>query len=213
MNTDLHHQEAMRNALPKDTFIVGDLVYRALEDRLGVTVCGLKGLVEVVIPAQIEYNGYTYDVLEIADGAFASSEITSVVISNGVTRIGEEAFNCCYHLQSAVIPGSIKEIGTYAFDCCGFDSLTLEEGITCIDAYTFPRCEMESLVIPNSVTHIGEGAFHDCENLTSLTLGKNIECIEAWQIDYLEKVIVPKSAPIASTIQERFPDAEIIYID
>ena len=75
-------------------------------------------------------------------------ETTTVVIPNGIIRIGEEAFCGCSDLKSIVIPNSVTSIGNYAFDYCS--SLT-------------------SVTIPNSVTSIGVGAFSGCSKLTSAT--------------------------------------------
>ena len=60
-------EEAKRNALPKEEFQVGDLMYKALENGGGVTVVKYanKNLEEFVIPNEFVYSGYTYQVREI----------------------------------------------------------------------------------------------------------------------------------------------------
>ena len=75
------------------------------------------------------------------------SGLTSIVIPNSVTRIGEEAFNGCDGLTSIVIPNSVTRIGDDAFRRC--------TGLT-------------SIVIGNSVTSIGEYAFYNCTGLTDV---------------------------------------------
>jgi hypothetical protein len=50
------------------------------------------------------------------------SNITSVVINNDVTSIGDYAFNECTGLTAITIPNSVTSIGDYAFnDCTGFN--------------------------------------------------------------------------------------------
>ena len=50
----------------------------------------------VTIPASVTYSGKTYSVSFIGDNAFAGcSGLTSVVIPNSVTSIGNSAFKLC----------------------------------------------------------------------------------------------------------------------
>ena len=73
-----------------------------------------------------------------------SQRITSIVINNGVTSIGKEAFGNCRSLTSVTVPNSVTSIGEYAFSFC---------------------ISLTSVTIPNSVTSIGEGAFNNVPNI------------------------------------------------
>ena len=84
------------------------------------------------------------------------SSITSVVISNGVTSIGNVAFYDCDKITSVTIGNSVTSIGDYAFSQC--------TGLT-------------SVTIPSSVTSIGSEAFYDCTGLTSVTIGISVTSI------------------------------------
>ena len=104
----------------------------------------------VTIPESFTYNGVTYSVTSIGNGAFyGCSGLTSVTIPNSVTSIGNYAFSGCSGLTSVTIPNSVTSIGSSAFSYCS--SLT-------------------SVTIPNSVTSIGEGAFYSCSGLTSISV-------------------------------------------
>lgn len=51
---------------------------------------------DVVIPESVTYNGVTYAVVAIGNNAFnGCGKLTSVVIPNSVTSIGETAFYGC----------------------------------------------------------------------------------------------------------------------
>lgn len=77
-----------------------------------------------------------------------NNKITSIVIPNSVTHIGDGAFAYCTGLTSITFSNSLTSIGDVAFwDCSSLNSIT----------------------IPASVTSIGESAFYDCSKLVSVT--------------------------------------------
>lgn len=56
---------------------------------------------------------------EVPDNAFHSCrKLRTVVLPEGVERIGSQAFFGCRHLESVVVPASVKEIGVAAFNGC-----------------------------------------------------------------------------------------------
>ncbi|MDY5350075.1 MAG: leucine-rich repeat domain-containing protein [Candidatus Ventricola sp.] len=86
-----------------------------------------------------------------------------VVIPQGVTRMGDHAFEGCSGLSGVVMPQGVKTIGERAFSgCAGLSSVTIPEGVTEIGESAFSGCTgLSSVVIPGSVTAIGEDAFDD----------------------------------------------------
>ena len=72
------------------------------------------------------------------------TEITDLVIPDGVTSIGRYAFFNCIGLVSVTIPNSVTSIGGSAFENC---------------------TALMSIEIPNSVTSIGYWAFHSVPNI------------------------------------------------
>ena len=89
--------------------------------------------------------------------------IEKVVIENGVTSIGENAFYDCSHLTSVTIGNSVTSIGDYAFGGChDLTSVTIGNSVTSIGDYAFSECySLTSVTIGNSVTSIGDYAFPD----------------------------------------------------
>lgn len=69
----------------------------------------------VVIPSSID----GYAVRAIGDGAFAGTNVKSVIISSGVTQIGWFVFEDCPHLHSVTVPKSVTAIGYDAFGGAG----------------------------------------------------------------------------------------------
>ncbi len=100
--------------------------------------------------------------------------LTSVTIPNSVTSIGNSAFYDCSGLTSVTIPNSVKSIGSSAFSgCSGLTSITIPNSVTSIGSSAFSGCSgLTSVAIPNSVTSIGGGVFSGCYNLQSITVNK-----------------------------------------
>ena len=115
--------------------------------------------------------------LGVAVSAFSDcTNLTSVIIPNSVTNIGDEAFKNCSGLTSLSIGNSVVSIGSSVFyGCSGLTSVTIPNSVTSIGDEAFYRCSgLTSVIIPNSVTNIGELAFCNCTGLISVTIGSNI---------------------------------------
>ncbi|MCM1184857.1 MAG: leucine-rich repeat protein, partial [Roseburia sp.] len=124
---------------------------------------------EVVIPREID----GYPVVRLADHAFWDCyTVTSIIIPESVTEIGESEFEACSALASVTIPSGVTSIPRWAFTRCNsLTSVTLPEGVTSIGRAAFSYCDnLTSVIIPESVTEIDEYAFSDCPKLTDVAV-------------------------------------------
>ena len=107
------------------------------------------------------------------------TDITTVDIRNGVTTIGEDAFDGCNALTNISIPTSVTSIGDYAFsNCYSLSSIELPTSLTSICKGTFDTCKsLTSITIPAGVTSIDDQAFEWCTALTSIDLPASVTSI------------------------------------
>lgn len=183
------------------SFTIDDIQYTIdKNDSTAVSVTGTTGYgninnkKDLVLPETVEYNGVTYTVTSIGNGAFARKNgLNSIVIPNTVVLIAESAFASNWGLASIEIPASVVEIGTRAFEWAGniaevkfaansqlkilgtsafshakgLKSIELPEGLTTIKNCAFADCNvLESVTIPASVTTIMEHMFDNPSNPT-----------------------------------------------
>jgi hypothetical protein len=122
----------------------------------------------VSIPAVI--NGVP--VTGIGDAAFSNASPTSVIISNGVTTIGNQAFMSCYSLTNVTLPSSVVTIGYWAFSSCSnLTRVTLPDSIIAIGEYAFYHCSaLTNVTLPNQLTYLPQQIFDGCSNLVSVTI-------------------------------------------
>ncbi len=137
------------------------------------------------------YTASNYNIPEgieqIAGYAFLEcSNLSSVVIPNSVTYVGEAAFDACYGIEEPLynthcfaymprdydateyaIPEGIEQIAGAAFESCNrLQSIILPKSVKSIGRYAFAFCtNLDSINLPNTVTEIGDYAFMDCESL------------------------------------------------
>ena len=120
-------------------------------------------------------------VTSIGNLAFAlSRNIIHVDIADSVVSIGEQVFFKCASLTNITVPQSVTYIGVNAFDSCtNLSSITLStNNITSIRPYTFSGCsKLSSIVIPDGVTSIQLGAFSNCTKLTSISIPGSVTSI------------------------------------
>ena len=103
----------------------------------------------------------------------------SLTIPKSVTRLGREAFRDCQNLTNVVIPASLTSIKYGAFaGCTGLTSVTIPEGVTAIEVFAFRNCSsLTGVVIPEGVTCIPEFAFDGCASLTSVTIPESVTSV------------------------------------
>ena len=81
---------------------------------------------DINIPSSVTYNGGTYPVTAVRGYSFLSSAITSVNVSEGLTTIGDGAFNGCLSLTTVSLPSTLTSVGQYLFTGMPGDDMVLE---------------------------------------------------------------------------------------
>lgn len=137
-------------------------------------------------------------------------QVTSVVVSEGITNISNRAFHGMDKVESfkipntvtsidggamqdmkslkeLEIPSSVKSIGTNGLQNLGVKSLKIPDSVTSLGTWTFAgNKNLENLELGKGITYLGRGSLLDLPNLKSLTLGENITYIDSDALDRLD---------------------------
>lgn len=107
----------------------GNKVSWVLMDDGILTISGEGAMTDFESEVYIPWNGFWVDLRE---------RITTVVIEDGVTTIGDRAFYGCKNLTGVTIPGSVTDIGEFAFSGCrSLTSISISDSVTSIGNHAF----------------------------------------------------------------------------
>ena len=135
----------------------GYITYIHIEKR---GVCG-NGMTWELINLTANSNNYILTISGTGDmdgypWENYKSNITTVVIGDGVTSISDGAFSGCSSLATVSIPASVTSIGNSAFKGC---------------------TSLATVSIPASVTSISNNAFYDCTSLTTVSIPASVTSV------------------------------------
>ncbi len=130
---------------------------------------------ELIISGEGDMNDYDY--VHERSPFFNNHDITSLIVKNGVTSIGEYAFRDCSSLTEITIPEGVTSIGSSAFGgCSSLAEITIPEGVTSIGRYAFSDCSsLTEITIPGSLTRIDEDVFFICSSITDVYFTGDLE--------------------------------------
>ncbi|MBR5088681.1 MAG: leucine-rich repeat protein [Ruminiclostridium sp.] len=142
---------------------------------------------------------------EISPMTFRQASLDALTIPNGVTAIGEYAFDGCYFASenaSLEIPDSVTDIGKGAFRFCqSLCHVTLPKKLTVIKKGVFEGCgSLDGVIIPEGVGVIEERAFAYCTSLKKLTIPDSVKEIRSAAFEgclMLKSVSIPAGCVIA----------------
>ena len=136
---------------------------------------GPEGIVTIV------YDGTNSDEIKDIPGK------VNVIVKDGVTEIGSEAFSGCSGLTSITLPDSVTEIGAGVFAACSnLESIKVNENNKVYDSRencnAIIKKSSNTLIagckntkVPSGVTKIGDDAFYLCFGLTSITIPESVK--------------------------------------
>ena len=183
-------------AIPQGTRIIGDYAFPTCYRLTSVTIPkGVTDIGDFAFYGCISLASMTIPESVTVIGAFAfytCASLTSVTIPEGVSAIGDGAFYDCESLTTVTLPDSLTDIGINPFaGCHALEEIIVSPDHSCltiIDGALISSPDMrlicdpraftaETYAIPRGIRIIGDSAFSDCGNLTSVTIPEGVTAI------------------------------------
>ncbi len=130
--------------------------------------------------------------------AHPATDIKSVEVANGITKVGSWSFATCTALTAASLPNGLTEIGEYAFyNDSSLQSVNLPSTLQTIGNAAFQNTAIGSVWLPDSVKTIGNSAFFGCQSLVEVVIPEGVKKIEEFTFMGCENL---KSVTLPSTL-------------
>lgn len=204
------------------TFVVDNVEYIVT----GETTVGLSGLTdeltatELTVPSEVVNEGKTYSVTSVEEEAIKWSDLTKLVLPEGLTELKETAIYTNDALTEIILPETLTTLGRYALAYNdALNNVVVPAGVTVIPESCFARnSSMTNIEIKGQYTSIGNGAFYKvplteitipatcksigdnafqlCEQLTKVTLNEGLETLYDGafrQCSKLTEIVLPES--------------------
>lgn len=139
-----------------------------------VEYCAFSGCTNLasiyVESGDIEFSYYTNSVFK------GCNNLTNVTFANDIDKIPAGICWNLTNLKTIDIPDGVTKIGENAFNNSGITSITLPKYLEEIECKAFENCKgLNSVDFPKYLKKVGYGAFRDCSNLESVTIPKNAD--------------------------------------
>ena len=139
----------------------------------GTTITGYQGIGGHIIIPE--------GITTIGDNAFFGvTSITGVTFPGSLQTIGSSAFNGCSNLAEVTIPASVTTVGVSAFaNCTGLGSVGLTSSTGTVVQGEFYNCiSLTSIAVPEGVSSVASQAFGNCSNLTAVSLPASLASLD-----------------------------------
>ena len=189
-----HFSKVIEAGVKDVDFSHNGLNYRKISGNEVEVASADEGKTVIEIPKTIAYDGVTYRVTTIGEGAFEGrSDISYLSIPSSITSIGEYAFidcgsNIIVNIENLEAwcqvelgnehSSPLSSAKTFNLNGAEVKRLSIPNSVESISNFAFYQCRsITSLYVPGSVKTIGSSTFEDCTGLTSVSLSEGTETI------------------------------------
>lgn len=166
-------EESGHYTVPQDASLLGEMCFSG---------CTKVRVIDLSLTSITQIPNYAFN--NCADD---TDGLTSIVLRNEITSIGQWAFNGCRYLSGITFPSGLQSIGGYAFySCSALEGITIPTGVTYVGTSAFAGTGITSVIwnatscttgISTSTSSLSGAPFSN--TLTSIVFGNNVTNIPA----------------------------------
>lgn len=150
------------NKVPDASGTAGTLGWSYSSDNKTLTITGVGAMPEVTKSSDVAWNS-------VREG------VQTVVVSEGITSVGNYAFYGMNAMTEVKLPQSLKAIGNFAFAYSQkLVTVEIPSGVETIGTSAFEGCgALGSVFVPSGVKSMGDRAFAFCSSMTSAVIASS----------------------------------------
>ena len=113
---------------------------------------------------------------------YGLTNLENVTLARSVTDIGDYAFKNCSGIKELTLPTKLVHIGESAFyGCTGLSQIELPNSLASTGTYVFKNCTgLESAKLSSGMSRVSESLFYGCTKLTNVTIPEEIKTIDGY---------------------------------
>ena len=198
----------MASAAELESGTQGDFIWEEItvNGQVEVAITGYTGTAtSVTFPAVVDGDKQVTIIgsMEETQVSAFGTGLVSVVIPEGIERLGGRAFRSCASLSGVQLPSTLKHIAFAAFqNCAALTQINLPNGLLSIGEGAFRGSGLTSVTLPASLTSVQPEAFAGCTALDTVTVqGANTQFSEETDFptqNYAGKIFA--AAPLSTGI-------------
>ena len=156
------------------------------EGTASAAYCANEGLTVIVLP-----DPYANFVMEGTTVVGYNGSSSTVIIPEGVTAIGENAFASNKQITKVSLPDTLETIGDWAFDYCErLQEINLPSKVTYLGIGALGGTKISEITIPEGVTELSNALFCDCASLKKVHLHEGITKIDDYAFTFCVKLFL-----------------------
>lgn len=123
----------------------------------------------------------------IGNAAFQFSiRLVEIEFPASLVSLGPNAFANCVSLREAKLPANLQGVGSGAFqNCINLTNVDIGPGVKTIEGEAFQGCTgLESVILPDNVESLDSSAFESCSQLKRMMIGRGLKYLSPYSVIY-----------------------------
>lgn len=154
--------------LPASVVNIDASAFKNCEKLTSVTMPGVKSIgASAFFRSALREAELPETLQNLGRQSFAETKLEFIELPGSIVRSGDYVFSACHELKSVSFADGFPEISVRMFsDCTSLEAVSLPSSVSAVGSYAFAYCTNLKTVTIDGKTSVGDGVFHECNDLT-----------------------------------------------